>query len=426
MSRTVETDVAVVGAGPAGLAAAARAAEQGACVTLIDQAWAPGGQIWRRRPGAGEPRAARGWMARVVAAGVQRLAVAEVIDGDLDAAPAIGLTVVTRGEIIHLRARTVVLATGARELFLPFPGWTLPNVLGAAGLQALIKGGLAVRGRRVVLAGSGPLLLPVASTLARAGARLAIVAEQTPPASLRAFVRSLWRSPAHLAAAMAMRGGFAGTPYRAGTWVTRADGDGRIQQVTLTDGARTWRESCDLLACGYGLVPSTELARLLGCALSRAGITVDNAQRTSVDRVFAAGECTGIGGAPLSVVEGEIAGLAAARVAVVPRVLAARRSAERAFAARVADAFALRDELRALALPDTIICRCEDVRRGALDDAHEARDARLHARLGMGACQGRVCGAALEVLRGWEPGAARPPVFPAPLAALAEPNRPRA
>ena len=415
MSATIEADVMVVGAGPAGLAAAARAAEAGRRVVLVDAAPAPGGQIWRHRTGALAPADARPWIGRCERAGVRTLAGAEVVD----ALPGHSLTVVMRGEATLVRAPAFVLATGARELFLPFPGWTLPGVLGAGGLQALVKGGLAVRGKRVVLAGSGPLLLPVAASLSREGARLVIVAEQTPPAALRTFTGSLWRSPSRIVMAAALRAAFAATPYRAGVWVTRADGDAHLREVTLTDGARTWREPCELLACGYGLIPSTELALLLGCGVARGAITVDARQATTVPTVFAAGECTGIGGAPLSVVEGEIAGLAAAGGREIPRELLARRESERAFAARVAEAFALRAELRALAAPDTILCRCEDVMGGAVANAHDAREAKLHSRAGMGACQGRICGAALQHLRGWDPPAPRPPLFPAPVSALA-------
>ena len=406
--------VAVVGAGPAGLAAAVRAAEIGRRVVLIDSAPAPGGQIWRHGAGAAAPRAARAWITRAQRAGVHVLTGAEVVDAE----PGRALTVVAGGQAVRVLAPAFVLATGARELFLPFPGWTLPGVLGAGGLQALVKGGLDVRGARVVLAGSGPLLLPVAASLVRHGASLAIVAEQTPPAALRDFALGLWRTPSRLAMAGLLRAAFARTPYRAGVWVARADGEGGVRDVTLTDGSHEWREPCDLLACGFGLVPGTELARLIGCALERGAIAVDDDQRTSVPGVFAAGECTGVGGAPLSIVEGELAGLGAAGARIIPPPLRARRASERRFAARAAAAFTLRAELRALASADTMLCRCEDVRCGAVADAHDAREAKLRTRAGMGACQGRICGAALAHLHGWEPPAPRPPLFPAPVQLL--------
>jgi NADPH-dependent 2,4-dienoyl-CoA reductase/sulfur reductase-like enzyme len=407
-------DLLVVGAGPAGIAAAVSAAELGVRVVLVDQGLMPGGQIWRRRAGASAPRAARSWLERLERRSVRVVGGGEIVDVDDG-----GVFVFSAaGESIRCRPAATVIATGARELFLPFPGWTLPNVVGAGGLQALLKGGLEVRGRRVVLAGSGPLLLPVAATAARAGARLAIVAEQTPADSLRAFTHSLWRSPLRLAAAGALRAGFLATRYAAGTWVVRADGDDRVREATLTDGSRSWRESCDYLAVGYGLVPNTELARLLGAATGAGGILVDARQATTAPAVFAAGECTGIGGAPLSIAEGIIAGTAAAGAAELPRSAVASRARERGFAARLASAFALRDEVYRLADADTVVCRCEDVRSAELGGVHDLREARLHGRAGMGACQGRVCGAALAATRGWSEGAVRPPLFPIPVSAL--------
>jgi NADPH-dependent 2,4-dienoyl-CoA reductase/sulfur reductase-like enzyme len=412
--REIFAHTLVIGGGPAGIAAAVGAADQAVQTILVDQGAHPGGQIWRSGPRVLATREAVAWRARLASSAVETLSGAEVIDVDGKR-----FVLSTADGLVRCTAIHVVLATGARELFLPFPGWTLPNVFGAGGVQALLKGGLHVRGRRVVLAGTGPLLLPVASSLSRAGARLVIVAEQTPAASLRKFALSLWRTPGRLVAAGVLRAGFLGTPYAAGTWVVRADGDDRVREVTLTDGARTWREACDILAVGYGLVPNTELARLLGADASPTGIVVNARQTTTVPWVFAAGECTGIGGAPLAIAEGLIAGFAATRgQSAIPEALAARRAAERRFAARVAEAFALRDEVSRLADADTVVCRCEDVRSAELGGVHGLREARLHGRAGMGACQGRVCGAALAATRGWSEGAVRPPLFPVPVSAL--------
>jgi thioredoxin reductase len=285
----VDAEVAVIGGGPAGLAAAVHAAEGGRTVVLVERARAMGGQIWRSGAGTPMPRAARRWAARLARANVRVIADAEVVD----AVPLEGLTAVTSEGSVRIRAPEIVLATGARELFLPFPGWVLPNVMGVGGLQALVKSGYDVRGKRVVIAGSGPLLLPVAAALAARGAQLVIVAEQTPREQLNAFARSLWRAPWQLAEAAWLRAGFLRTPYRAGTWVTRAGGDGAVREVTLTDGRREWQEACDVLACGYGLVPNTELARLLGCAVDAHGIIAHGDQATTVRGVFAAGECAG-------------------------------------------------------------------------------------------------------------------------------------
>jgi thioredoxin reductase len=415
--NTAAGSVVIIGAGPAGLAAAVRAAEHGGRrVILIDQGRAPGGQIWRADGAKAPPYAAAAWIRRVHAAGVDVMHAAEVVD----ARPGEGVGVASAdGGSRWVSAADLVLATGARELFLPFPGWTLPGVTGAAGLQALVKQGANVRGRRVVLSGTGPLLLPAAATLARHGAEIAIVAEQTPAEKLRAFARSLWRTPWQLAEAAALRAAFWRTPYRAGTWVTRADGDTCLREVTLTNGRRTWTEQCDFLACGYGLVPNTELARLLGCVVDAHGIVTGAEQGTSVAGVNAAGECTGVAGAAAAIAAGERVGRVLRSGRPVIFSSAPHRSDAGSYRARLAEAFAIRREVRALATPETIVCRCEDVRMGDLAGARDAREAKLHTRAGMGACQGRVCGAALEALKGWPPGTARPPLYPVPVAMLA-------
>ena len=206
-----------------------------------------------------------------------------------------------------------------------------------------------------------------------------------------------------------------------------------VERVAVTDGRSERELRCDVLACGFGLVANLELPRLLGCETAGGGVVVDAAQRTSLPVVFAAGELTAIGGLSHALVTGTIAGLAAAGRPIAEK-LARERERETAFAARLARAFALRDELRRLARPDTIVCRCEDVPLEAIDAAgfgagaeggapgdDASRRAKLHSRAGMGACQGRVCGAALGFLRGAAPFTIRPPLVPAPISVLAEP-----
>ena len=422
---TIRAEVAVVGAGPAGLAAACRAAEAGASVVLLDEAPAPGGQVWRRPHGA--TRLARAWSERLAASGARFLARATVID-----VTGATLLVDHAGRGLRVEARRLVIATGARERFLPFPGWTLPNVVGVGGAQALLKSGADLRGRRVVIAGSGPLLLPVAAALAGAGARIALVAEQAPAGAVARFAAGLWRHPRLLAQAVRYRAAFWRAPYRCGVWVSAASGDGAtaaVREATLTDGLRSWREPCDLLACAYGLVPNLRLARLRGCALSGSGsrraVRVDGLQQTSVEGVYCAGEPTGIGGLELALLTGQIAGIVASSssAASPARELASlqrRRDRRRAYAAALDRAFQPRSELQELPGPETLVCRCEDVPLGKLDPAWSPRQAKLYTRAGMGPCQGRVCGPALELLRGWdEPDTVRAPLEPVPLAILA-------
>jgi NADPH-dependent 2,4-dienoyl-CoA reductase/sulfur reductase-like enzyme len=316
-----------------------------------------------------------------------------------------------------VRASAIILATGARERFLPFPGWTLPGVIGVGAAQALLKSGVSFAGKRVVIAGSGPLLLPVASALEAAGAHVLLVAEQASRRSVAGFAMGLLKQPATLIQAARYRAGFLGTPYHFGQWVSAARGDGGVGEVDITDGASTRTIACDVLCAAFGLVPNTELAQLLGCELSEGVVTVDDRQQTSRARVFCAGEATGIGGMELAVVEGELAGLCATG-GVADSRLVARRNALRATAQRMERVFAPRAELRALARPDTIVCRCEDVPLGAIDRNWSMRQAKLYTRAGMGPCQGRVCGAALEFLYGWQADTVRLPAVPALVSTL--------
>jgi len=184
--------VVVVGGGPAGIAAAVHAAEAGARTLLVDEHARPGGQIWRHR--GQPPPSARRWLERFARSGAAVLRGATVVDAD-----GRELLVEHEGRGRRVAFERLVLATGARELFLPFPGWTLPGVVGAGGAQALLKAGARFDGTRVVVAGSGPLLLAVAAALKQEGARVVGIAEQAPLSRLAAFGASLWREPRKVA-----------------------------------------------------------------------------------------------------------------------------------------------------------------------------------------------------------------------------------
>jgi NADPH-dependent 2,4-dienoyl-CoA reductase/sulfur reductase-like enzyme len=407
-------DVLVVGAGPAGLAAACRAAEAGLKVAVVDDNPWPGGQIWR--PAAGRFQSgARAWLATAKRFKVELIAGATVF-----AAPAPGRLALESSSLgpFDVAYKKLVLATGARERFIPFPGWTLPNVMGAGGLQALAKGGLPVAGRKIVIAGSGPLLLAVAKYMNEHGADVRLIAEQAPRAALLRFGLSLAQHPEKLIQAIQIRGSLFSVRYLAGCWPVAAEGERRLASVTLRRGVRTWTEPCDYLACGFGLVPNLELPLLLGCRVSETGVWVDEFQSSSIAGVYGAGEVTGIGGLELALVEGEIAGLSAAgRLETARRRFAARQSGRR-FAAALTRAFALRGEVKMLPQPDTLVCRCEDVPLGRIRGYRGWREAKLHTRCGMGPCQGRVCGPALEFLEGWKVESVRPPLFPARVGSL--------
>ena len=407
-------DVLVIGAGPAGLAAACRAAESGGSVAVVDDNPRPGGQIWR----AGEGKFAAGAVAWLATA--ERRKVGFIAGARVFAAPAPGrlaLESFSKGEF-EVSYRNLVLATGARERFLPFPGWTLPNVMGAGGLQALAKGGLAVKGKRIVVAGSGPLLLAVAKYMQEHDADLRLIAEQAPQAALNRFALSLAMHPEKFIQAIGLRARLLGIRYRTGCWPVAAEGKDKLESVTLRRGSKTWSEPCDYLACGFGLVPNLELAALLGCKISATGVEVDEYQLSSVPGVYCAGEITGIGGLELSLAEGEIAGLAAAGRLETARHRFPARESGRRFAASLERAFALRDDLKSLAQPGTLVCRCEDVTLARIQSCRGWREAKLHTRCGMGPCQGRVCGPAIEFLQGWKVESVRPPVFPAEVGSL--------
>ncbi|MFI6108848.1 FAD-dependent oxidoreductase [Streptomyces sp. NPDC051310] len=458
-------DLAVVGAGPAGLAAAGTAAAHGLNVVLLDAGERVGGQI-HRHPAPGEPpRAARPLVRRL---------------RSVDHRPAHHVwTVVRDGDswLLHcvagpeegaatVRARAVLLATGAYERHLPFPGWTLPGVVGAGGAQAMLKSGRVLPGRRVVVAGSGPLLLAVATTLAGAGARVPAVVEAAGYTAYARHAGTLARNAGKLAEAARHGGSLLRHTTRLLTRhaVTAAHGTARVEAVTVTRLDRDWRPvpgtgrrvPCDALAVGHGLVPQLELATGLGCSVRRTAdgtpaLAVDAEQRTSVPGVWAAGETCGIGGVDLARTEGELAALSiaralspgtssasvaspsAARAAApgAPRRAAAltrRRARLRAFADAMAAAHRPGPGWTAWLDDGTEVCRCEEVTADRVREAvttlgaRDARTVKLLTRAGMGWCQGRMCGQAVARLAGEDPAPDRRPLScPVPLSHLAQP-----
>lgn len=413
--RELLVDIAVIGGGPAGLAAAASAGASGRRVALIDDNPDTGGQIWRRDGAAERGSEARRWHSACEDARVHFERGATLFD----APNRHELWIEAPSGPLRVRAERLILATGSRELFLPFPGWTLPGVVGAGGLQALAKTGFDVSGRRIVIAGSGPLLLAVAAHVRKKGAEVVVVAEQAPRRALARLGLELLGHPQKLRELGRLERALFGVPRHYRSFPSAAHGSDKLEAVTLVHSGRPERIRCDVLAVGFGLVPEVALGVHLGCALELGALQVDALQATSVDRVFAAGECTGIGGAELAVLEGRIAGLAAAERTEDAKKLWRARERGRRFSAALTRAFRLRGELRSLASDDTVICRCEDVPLGAVRRYETPRYAKLQTRLGMGPCQGRVCGPALEFLLGWPSPQPRSPFFPTSLEAFA-------
>jgi D-hydroxyproline dehydrogenase subunit alpha len=409
-------DVLVVGGGPAGIAAACRAAEAGADVGIVDENVTLGGQIWRGSSSEKNhsPEASR-WQERLQNVGVTKLCGKRVFHQ-----PEAGVLLAEdNGGVLEFRYRNLILATGARERFLPFPGWTLPNVCGAGGLQALVKSGLPIRGKRVVVAGTGPLLLAVASYLRKHGAEIPIVCEQASRAKLLRLGIAMFSHSEKIAQSFRLAKDLAGVRYATNSWPLAAHGTKALEAVTISRAGKPVTLPCDYLACGFHLIPNVELPVLLGCRTQNGCVQVDHFQRTTVEGIFCAGEPTGVGGVELALVEGEIAGLSAAgRNAEAPTLFHKRGKFQRL--ARVLDAtFSLRPELKSLPEADTLICRCEDVSYSRLRDQTSWRAAKLYTRCGMGPCQGRICGPATEFLFHWSPDSVRPPVFPARVEHLA-------
>ena len=419
-------DLVVAGAGPGGLAAAATAAEAGMKVCLIDDNPAPGGQIWRSSVGKGPAAAAGAWLSRALNRQVDvRAGWRASLDASVDGAPQKALRVECNGRYDDIAFGALIIATGARERFLPFPGWTLPGVVGAGGLQAFQKSGLDVAKKRIVVAGTGPLLLAVAANLRKAGAHITAVIEQAPMGRLAGFGTGLaMRHPGKLVEGARFGAKLFGVPCRTGAWVSRATGETRLRSVTVASARGSKEFETDYLAIGYHLVANTELGQLFDCRIEDGYLKVDELQQTQVEGIYGVGEVTGIGGADKALVEGRIAGLAAAGRAAEAKALFEERDRWLRFARRLDTCFELREELRALADEETIVCRCEDVAYKQLLSCRTWREAKIHTRCGMGPCQGRICGPATEFLMGWTAPAPRPPLFPVEIAALSEPPTP--
>ncbi|SDP37496.1 Thioredoxin reductase [Nakamurella panacisegetis] len=425
-------DVAVLGGGPAGMAAAGAAARAGARVALIDAAARTGGQYWRHRADD-DGSHHTGWPT------YQRLsrqlheyqALVRHLPGQqvwqVETLPDGTFRVNTRADsgLRTLLARRVVVATGAYDRQLPFPGWTLPGVFTAGAAQALVKGHGVRPGSRIAVAGTGPFLLAVAAGLAEAGARVVGVFEAGgAPTAFARHPLAVLGNPAKLAEGAHYARILARhrIPYRLHTAVVAAHGDGDVTGVRVARLDRAWEVvagtertlEVDTLAVGYGFTPQLELAVQLGCRtrVDQDGslvADVDDRQRSSRPGVFLAGEATGIGGAALAVVEGKIAGREAAAdlgfaAATDLTRLRRRRTAQRRFAAALALAYPVRPGWMSWSDRNTIVCRCEEVTRGTIDDAvthlgaGDSRAVKLYARPGMGLCQGRVCGYATSCL----------------------------
>ncbi len=481
----------VVGGGPAGLSAAATAAGHGVATILVDERASPGGQI-HRQPGPGFAVTDPARLGRDYTRGLELIEAARRAGVELLSRTSLvalrgtsaELLDEASGESVHVDAERVVLAPGAHDRPVVFPGWTLPGVLTAGGAQALLKASRVVPGDRVAFAGSGPLALAFPAQLRHYGVNVVLALEAGPPPNPRAVSKLLAAVPGNASVLQdglryRMQLARTGVRVRYRRIVVRAEGDGRVEAAVHAQVDRDWNVlpgseeaiDVDTLCLGYGFAPSSELFRLAGCAmgydedLGGPVVEVDDWQRTSVPGVLAAGDGTGVRGGLVAIEQGRLAGLG-----VALEVSAIGRSTAQALAAPVRRRLARKERFRIallemyrvgsglyrLTTPETVVCRCEEVTRARLDEA-VASSADLgvvkgYTRAGMGMCQGRNCqrqvaylvaeqlarraGSAADLRSGERPGAslespgvvaadtARPPVRPVPLGALADESVP--
>ena len=458
----------VVGGGPAGISAARTAAAAGLRVVLVDERPSLGGQIYKQ-PGPGftvtEPsamdrqfRAGRALIDSLVGHGVEVLLRTSVLSVE-------GTDVVLLTEGEHARTVAVeklVLAPGAHDRPVVFPGWTLPGVITAGGLQTLAKTQRVLPGGRILFAGSGPVALAFPAQLAGYGADIVAALEAGPtPRARRSAARRGRGARQRLAAARrraatARRCCAGRIPVRYGRIVVAAAGEGRLEQVTHAAVDAQWRilpgteevVPVDALCLGYGFVPSVELLRLVGCEfdydenLGGAIVRRDEWLRTTVPDVYAAGDGTGVEGSSVAVDEGVLAGLAAAHDLGRLSAAAADRAAgpvrtrlrrRRALVAATSRLFRVGAGIFELGTPDTVVCRCEEVPQRALEQTMETTAdinvVKARTRAGMGLCQGKNCQRHVAAMLSRRHGSdiadvqlasPRAPVRPVPLSALAD------
>lgn len=449
-------DVLVVGGGPAGLAAAAEATVLGLEVALVDERHALGGQVFRQPGFVVDDHRALGrdhLRGRALIDEVERSGAHVMLRTTCLGLSGTEALLVEEGRhASSVSARHVIVAPGAHDRPLVFPGWTLPGVMTAGAAQAIVKAQRVAPGKRLLFAGSGPLALVFPAQLHHYGLDVTAALEAGPRPGVGDVARLLAAAPGntHLlreAAASRLALVRGRVPLRYGRIVVRAEGDGCLEAVVHAACDREWRPipgteervEVDTLCLGYGFFPSVELIRLAGCdfrydeELGGPVVAVDEWMRTSVPGVSAAGDGTGVAGSYAAIDEGRLAALGivedGARAAPIRRRLAAKARFRRALA-RLHHVGA---GVYELATPETVVCRCEAVTAAQLAEIVEGtldvNVVKAFTRAAMGLCQGRNCQRQLAALVANRHGlpigevdlpTPRAPVRPVPLAAIAD------
>jgi NADPH-dependent 2,4-dienoyl-CoA reductase/sulfur reductase-like enzyme len=469
MNKVVE--LVIVGAGPAGIEAALTASTAGVEVTLIDSAPSPGGQYFQQNPqgfkkeslAASQVKAQR-FLGRLSSSKVTVLnhtLVWGIFEGTQPGTWCLTLHGPTAPPRLH--AQAVILATGAFDRAIPFPGWDLPGVITAGAALRMIKHQRILPGKRALLSGTGPLQLQTAALMVQAGAEVVAVCECAPALLKRGVAQlpSVWGQWERIKEGLDYLNVLlqARVPYRLGWAVTAVDGEERVRQGAIQKLGPAGNpispgevfQEIDTVVLGYGLTPRTALVRQLGCDMeyqTRCGGFVprrDSSLQTSRAGIYAIGDGAGLGGAEKAILEGRLAGYAVANQlgylsevnakAILARDNPALRREDR-FAWTLATLFSPPAGLYALADDDTVICRCEQVTLGQLRHAIAAgaqtvNDVKNLGRAGMGNCQGRTCGTIIAQIMTVETGKTvedlryfniRPPIHPLPLHVIEEYN----
>jgi thioredoxin reductase len=457
MSAPIQVDLCIVGSGPAGMAAACQAAALGLSAVVVDEQAEPGGQIYRGIESASERAGAilgvdyargRAIVREFRASGIPRIGSATVIGVSADRQ--VG---VDDGTCILLyQCRGLIVATGAIERPFPIPGWTLPGVMAAGGIQVLLKAHALLPQGRIVIAGSGPLAYLVATQLLAAGLSELIFLDTTPR---RNYLRAAPALSRALASGRDLVKGLGllkkilgGVPrYVSGVRALAGVGAGRLHRVRYYAHGRGHEIEADWLLLHQGIIPNGQLLQAAGCEhgwdedqLCWRPVT-DADGETTRPGIFAVGDAGGILGADAAPCSGRLAVLAfAARSGRIEGKRAAELAAPlrkhlqrlRRFRAFVDRLYRPADGSR-LPVGDVTVCRCENVSAASLaaavrDGCRGPNQLKFFTRCGMGPCQGRYCGITVSELLARETGVPlqeigyfriRQPIKPVRLATLA-------